>query len=67
MTRPAGAGSLPGSEVGADNFSARWVGTFDFEGGDYTLFAEPDDGVRVYDDTKLLGTTTASSAGAWTF
>jgi hypothetical protein len=39
----------------ADNFSARWTRTVTFDPGRYRLFAQADDGVRVYvDDTKVL-------------
>lgn len=44
-----GTGS-PAPQVPVDQFSARWVGTFSFEGGDYTFHATSDDGVRVYID-----------------
>lgn len=38
----------------ADQFSARWVGTFNFEGGDYRFNANVDDGIRVYIDGILI-------------
>ncbi len=39
----------------ADNFSARWTRQVTFDPGRYRLFAQADDGVRVYvDDTKVL-------------
>jgi uncharacterized protein YraI len=44
-----GRGS-PAPGVPVDLFSARWVGTFNFEGGDYRFHATTDDGVRVYID-----------------
>ena len=36
--------------VNRENWSARWVGTFWFDGGDYRFTASVDDGVRVYID-----------------
>lgn len=42
-----GTGS-PASNVPSDQFSARWEGTFSFEGGDYRFRAISDDGIRVY-------------------
>ena len=47
-------GGGPGSGVGVDGFSARWVKTFDFEGGDYTFTARADDGIRLFVDGELL-------------
>src|SRR5262249_40998697 len=44
-----GSGS-PAPQVPVDQFSARWTGSFSFEGGDYTFHATSDDGVRVYID-----------------
>jgi len=44
-----GRGS-PAPQVPIDQFSARWTGAFNFEGGDYTFHATSDDGVRVYID-----------------
>jgi hypothetical protein len=40
----------PAAGVPADQWSARWVGTFNFEGGDYRFIANVDDGIRVYID-----------------
>jgi acid phosphatase type 7 len=48
-----GSGS-PGSGVNADSFTARWVGTFDFETSDYEFTATADDGVRLWVDGQLL-------------
>ena len=69
-------GGGPGEGVGTDNFSARWVGSFDFEGGDYTFSATADDGIRAFVDgeqvidgwrdqpaTQYEATRTAMSAG----
>jgi glucose/arabinose dehydrogenase len=48
-----GAGG-PGNGVGADNFSVRWTGQFDFSGGSTTFTATADDGIRVWVDGALL-------------
>jgi hypothetical protein len=48
-----GSGS-PGRRVNADSFTARWVGTFDFEASDYEFTATADDGVRLWVDRQLL-------------
>jgi len=41
--------------VTVDNWSARWTGTFWFEGGDYRFRASVDDGVRVFlDGIRLI-------------
>jgi hypothetical protein len=44
----------PAPGVPVDNFSARWVGTFSFEGGDYRFNAITDDGIRVFIDGILI-------------
>jgi glucose/arabinose dehydrogenase/single-stranded DNA-binding protein len=49
-----GSGSPPGTGVGPDNFSARWVRTQNFTAGSYTFTATADDGVRVYLDGTLI-------------
>lgn len=46
--------SSPGSGVNADSFTARWVGTFDFEPSDYEFTATSDDGIRLWIDEQLL-------------
>jgi acid phosphatase type 7 len=48
-----GSGS-PGSGVNADSFTARWVGTFDFEASDYEFTVTADDGIRLWVDGQLL-------------
>jgi PA14 domain len=48
-----GTGS-PGAGVNADNFTSRYVGTFDFEAGNYKFDVTTDDGVRLYVDGVLL-------------
>jgi hypothetical protein len=45
-----GNGSPAAGIINNDNFSARWVGTFNFDAGDYVFQARSDDGVRVYID-----------------
>lgn len=44
------AAGSPAPRVGADNFSARWQGTFSFDAANYTFVATADDGVRVWID-----------------
>jgi hypothetical protein len=48
-----GRGS-PAANIAEDIFSARWVGSFYFEGGDYRFAAITDDGIRVYIDGILI-------------
>jgi uncharacterized protein YraI len=45
-----GNGSPAPGVINDDNWSARWVGTFSFDSGDYMFQARTDDGVRVYID-----------------
>jgi hypothetical protein len=45
-----GYGSPASGIINDDNFSARWVGNFNFDAGDYQFQARTDDGVRVYID-----------------
>jgi hypothetical protein len=40
--------------VPADGFSVRWTRSLHFDEGAYTLYAEADDGVRVYVDGQRL-------------
>jgi hypothetical protein len=48
-----GTGGPAGLPV--DNFSARWVGTFNFAGGNVTFTARADDGIRVFlDGTAVI-------------
>lgn len=44
----------PGTGVGVDNFSARWVGRANFTAGTYTFIATADDGVRIWLDDRLI-------------
>ncbi len=44
----------PGFGVGANNFSIRWSGTFNFTGGDVTFTTRTDDGVQLYIDQALV-------------
>ena len=48
-----GSGS-PDPAARPDSFTARWVGTFDFEASDYEFTATADDGVRLWVDGRLL-------------
>jgi hypothetical protein len=43
-----------GNGVGNDNFSARWIGKFNFSAGNHTFTTRTDDGVRVYVDDVLV-------------
>ncbi|HEV2755706.1 MAG TPA: PQQ-dependent sugar dehydrogenase [Actinomycetota bacterium] len=42
--------AAPAAGVPADDFSARWRGTHELSGGEYTFTARADDGIRVYVD-----------------
>ena len=44
----------PGNGIGTDDFSARWTGSFTFDGAPYAFTATADDGVRVYLDGALI-------------
>ena len=46
--------SGPGAPLGGDQFSARWLGMFDFTAGDYVFSAGADDGIRVWVDDQLV-------------
>jgi glucose/arabinose dehydrogenase len=48
-----GLGS-PGVGVGADNFSARWTGSFYFDAGRHRFLASADDGVRILVDGAVV-------------
>jgi uncharacterized protein YraI len=47
-------GASPGSGVPGTNFSVRWTRTMNFAAGNYTFYAQVDDGVRLYVDDILL-------------
>lgn len=47
------ASPVPGV-IGEDNWSARWTGTFFFEGGDYLFWARAAGGVRLWIDDILV-------------
>lgn len=49
-----GTGSPAAGVVPVDQWSARFVGDFHFEGGDYHFAANVDDGIRLYLDNILL-------------
>lgn len=44
----------PSPQITADNFSARWSKTMNFEAGTYRFTSTSDDGVRVYLDNQLI-------------
>ncbi len=44
----------PADGVNKDNFSVRWTGTFQFDGGETTFTATTDDGMQVFIDNSLL-------------
>jgi hypothetical protein len=48
------ASGSPGPGVDADAFTARWVGTFDFEASGYEFTVTSDDGIRLWVDGQLL-------------
>ena len=48
------AGLSPSPVVNVDNFSVRWVGTFNFAAGAYQFKATMDDGMRVWVDGMLI-------------
>jgi len=48
-----GAGG-PGAPVPSDDFSARWAGDFNFDGGSTSFTATADDGLRVWVDGSLV-------------
>lgn len=67
LNRNWGSGAAPG--VTADNFSARWTGSFWIAAGSRTFTAASNDGIRVWLDGVLIidrwgssGTSTATRA-----
>ena len=44
----------PGNGVNADQFSARWSGSFNFNAASYTFTATADDGIRVWVDGNQI-------------
>lgn len=46
--------AAPAQGVPADDFSARWRGSQEFAGGEYTFTARADDGVRVFVDGTMV-------------
>jgi hypothetical protein len=50
INHPWNGGSPVNGYVNPTNFSARWDGTFDFEGGNYTFMGGCEDGIKVYID-----------------
>jgi len=54
LDRDWGNGSPVPGVIGNDNWSARWVGNYYFDPGDYIFKARSDDGVRVFIDNQLV-------------
>ncbi|BAY20462.1 putative peptidase [Calothrix sp. NIES-2100] len=51
-----GSGS-PGNGVNNDNFSARWIGVFNFEEDNYRFSNSVDDGMKIWIDDQLIHDT----------
>jgi PA14 domain len=49
--------SGPGNGVGNDNFSVRWTGKFNFDGGNYNFSTGVDDGMKIWIDGNLIHNT----------
>jgi PA14 domain/FG-GAP-like repeat len=49
--------SGPGNGVGNDNFSVRWTGKFNFDGGSYNFSTSVDDGMKIWIDGSLIHDT----------
>ncbi len=63
LTRYWGNGAPAGMGVAADDFSARWRGTFTFPGGDRTFLASHNNGMEVWlDSTRILNRWTVSGS-----
>jgi hypothetical protein len=60
-------GGSPGSEVPADNFSARWTRSAWFDAGTYRFSYRSDDGLRVWVDDTLLVDDWQDQQAAWSF
>ena len=60
-------GGSPGGGVPADNFSARWTGSFWFDGGTYRFSHRSDDGIRVWVDDLLVVDDWQDQQAAWSF
>jgi len=54
LDRNWGTGSPVPGVINNDNFSARWIGNYYFDPGDYVFYAHSDDGVRVYIDGQRV-------------
>lgn len=54
LDRDWGNGSPVPGVIGNDNWSARWVGNYYFDPGDYIFKTRSDDGVRVFIDGQLV-------------
>jgi len=60
-------GGSPGSGVPADNFSARWTGSFWFDAGTYRFSYRSDDGLRLWVDNLLVVDDWQDRQAAWSF
>ena len=60
-------GGSPGNGVPADNFSARWTGTFWFEAGTQRFSYRSDDGLRLWVDNTLVIDDWQDRQAAWSF
>ena len=57
----------PAPSIQSDNFSARWVGTFNFNASDYRFTVRADDGVRLYvDGVRVINQWIAQSPTTYT-
>ena len=60
-------GGGPGHGVPADNFSARWTGSFWFDAGTYRFSYRCDDGLRLWVDDSLVVDDWQDQQAAWSF
>ena len=60
-------GGSPGHNVPADNFSARWTGSFWFDAGTYRFSYRNDDGLRLWVDDILVIDDWQDQQPAWSF
>jgi len=56
----------PDPRIGADFFSARWVGSFPFDSGTYRFSGDADDGIRVFVDGSKIWDGWPSQLSAFT-
>lgn len=60
-------GGSPGNGVPADDFSARWSGSFWFDAGTYRFSHRSDDGLRLWVDGTLVVDDWRDQQAAWSF